>query len=127
MAEVASRPIPVPNAPSSSANVNEQDMNIEMAVEAVDILLEEENEDDVEEEEEDDPETLDLSGQGLEKLSRAAPDFQLNTMTLILDRNNLQRMDNIHTFQCIEKVQKMGAKSAQEIMTYGRSKTGPNL
>ena len=47
---------------------------------------------------------LDLSGQGLEKLRRAAPEWQLHTTTLILDDNNLQRMDNIHTYQCIEKV-----------------------
>jgi hypothetical protein len=25
-------------------------------------------------------------------------------MTLILDNNSLQRLDNIHTYQCIEKV-----------------------
>ena len=51
-----------------------------------------------------DPDTLDLSGQNLEKLSRAAPSCQLDTTTLILDDNLLQRLDNIHTYQCLEKV-----------------------
>ena len=51
-----------------------------------------------------DPDTLDLSGQELSKLLRAAPECTLNTMTLILDNNSLQRLDNIHTYQCIEKV-----------------------
>lgn len=48
--------------------------------------------------------TLDLSGQDLQKLLRAAPECTLNTTTLILDNNSLQRLDNIHTYQCIEKV-----------------------
>lgn len=52
----------------------------------------------------DDPETLDLSGHGLTKLGRAAPGFELTTMTLLLDNNSLQRLDNIHTYQCIEKL-----------------------
>lgn len=47
---------------------------------------------------------LDLSGTGLEKLNRAAPDYVLNTTTLLLDNNCLQRLDNIHTYQCLEKV-----------------------
>ena len=47
---------------------------------------------------------LDLSGTGLEKLNRAAPDYILNTTTLLLDNNCLQRLDNIHTYQCLEKV-----------------------
>lgn len=51
-----------------------------------------------------DPDTLDLSGQGLEKLSRATPELILNTTTLILDNNALSRLDNIHTYQCLEKV-----------------------
>ncbi len=42
--------------------------------------------------------------QGLEKLTRAAPEWQLNTTTLLLDGNSLQRLDNIHTYQCVEKV-----------------------
>ena len=54
--------------------------------------------------EDDDPDTLDLSSQELTKLTRAAPECTLNTMTLILDNNSLQRLDNIHTYQCIEKV-----------------------
>ena len=47
---------------------------------------------------------LDLSASGLEKLNRAAPDDVLNTTTLLLDDNCLQRLDNIHTYQCLEKV-----------------------
>ena len=47
---------------------------------------------------------LDLSTSGLEKLNRAAPDDVLNTTTLLLDGNCLQRLDNIHTYQCLEKV-----------------------
>ena len=47
---------------------------------------------------------LDLSSSGLEKLNRAAPDDVLNTTTLLLDGNCLQRLDNIHTYQCLEKV-----------------------
>ena len=52
----------------------------------------------------DDPETLDLSAQGMTKLSRAAPGYDLTTLTLLLDNNSLQRLDNIHTYQCLEKV-----------------------
>ena len=55
----------------------------------------------------DDPETLDLSNHGLTKLSRAAPGYELTTMTLLLDNNSLQRLDNIHTYQCLEKVRKI--------------------
>ena len=51
-----------------------------------------------------DPDTLDLSGADLEKLSRATPELILNTTTLVLDNNKLQRLDNIHTYQCLEKV-----------------------
>ena len=51
-----------------------------------------------------DPDTLDLSGQGIEKLGRATDECQLNVSTLILDANDLQRMDNIHTYHCLEKV-----------------------
>ena len=47
---------------------------------------------------------LDLSDSGLEKLNRAARDDILNTTTLLLDNNCLQRLDNIHTYQCLEKV-----------------------
>ena len=51
-----------------------------------------------------DPDTLDLTGQALEKLTRATPELILNTTTLLLDNNNLVRLDNIHTYQCLEKV-----------------------
>jgi hypothetical protein len=47
---------------------------------------------------------LDLCGSGIEKLHRAAPLDVLNTTTLLLDGNCLQRLDNIHTYQCLEKV-----------------------
>ena len=53
---------------------------------------------------------LDLSGTGLEKLNRAAPDYVLNTTTLLLDNNCLQRLDNIHTYQCLEKVIRISIK-----------------
>jgi len=35
---------------------------------------------------------------------RATPQLVLNTTTLLLDNNNLSRLDNIHTYQCLEKV-----------------------
>ena len=60
-----------------------------------------------------DPDTLDLSSQGLEKLTRATPELILNTTTLILDENSLTRLDNIHTYQCLEKVA-FGSFSAHE-------------
>ena len=53
-----------------------------------------------------DPDTLDLAGQSLEKLTRATPELILNTTTLVLDNNSLTRLDNIHTYQCLEKVRK---------------------
>ena len=58
-----------------------------------------------------DPDTLDLSGADLEKLSRATPELILNTTTLVLDNNKLQRLDNIHTYQCLEKVRDEDHKS----------------
>ena len=45
-----------------------------------------------------------MSCQGLEKLHRATPELILNTTTLVLDNNKLARLDNIHTYQCLEKV-----------------------
>ena len=54
-----------------------------------------------------DPDTLDLSCQGLEKLTRATPELILNTTTLILNNNSLTRLDNIHTYQCLEKVKNL--------------------
>ena len=47
---------------------------------------------------------LDLSSTGLEKLNRAAAEYVLSSTTLLLDNNCLQRLDNIHTYQCLEKV-----------------------
>ena len=61
----------------------------------------------------DDPETLDLGSHGLTKLSRAAPGYDLTTLTLLLDNNSLQRLDNIHTYQCLEKVLKASAATAE--------------
>ena len=52
----------------------------------------------------DDPETLDLGSHGLTKLSRAATGYDLTTLTLFLDNYSLQMLDNIHTYQCLEKV-----------------------
>ena len=40
----------------------------------------------------------------MEKLTRATPELILNTTTLLLDTNKLTRLDNIHTYQCLEKV-----------------------
>ena len=51
-----------------------------------------------------DPDTLDLSSREMEKLARATPELILNTTTLLLDTNKLTRLDNIHTYQCLEKV-----------------------
>ena len=51
-----------------------------------------------------DPDTLDLTSASLDKLTRATPELILNTTTLLLDNNNLVRLDNIHTYQCLEKV-----------------------
>ena len=51
-----------------------------------------------------DPDTLDLSKREMEKLARATPELILNTTTLLLDTNKLTRLDNIHTYQCLEKV-----------------------
>ena len=53
-----------------------------------------------------DPDTLDLSSKSLDKLTRATPELILNTTSLLLDNNNLVRLDNIHTYQCLEKVKR---------------------
>ena len=42
----------------------------------------------------------------LDKLTRATPELILNTTSLLLDNNNLVRLDNIHTYQCLEKVKR---------------------
>ena len=70
------------------------------------LILEDLDHSPLNEHDEDLLDTLDLSGQGLEKLTRAVPECQLNTTTLLLDRNKLQRLDNLHSYQCIEKVRK---------------------
>ncbi|CAB4067863.1 CEP97 [Lepeophtheirus salmonis] len=62
------------------------------------------NELEAEEEDDEDPGILDLSGHDLEKLSRAHKECALTTTTLLLDNNALQRLDNIHTYQCLEKL-----------------------
>ena len=50
--------------------------------------------------------------QGLEKLHRATPELILNTTTLVLDNNKLARLDNIHTYQCLEKVRTHTVKTS---------------
>ena len=87
----------VPSPPQSDSNIEIPPLPLESGDEA-NLSLSMTTEDDL------DPDTLDLSGQELTKLLRAAPECTLNTMTLILDNNSLQRLDNIHTYQCIEKV-----------------------
>lgn len=47
-------------------------------------------------------ETLDLSGQGLKKLSRCPSDADIST--LIVDDNELQRLDNLDSYHRITKV-----------------------
>lgn len=46
--------------------------------------------------------TLDLSGQGLKKLSRCPSDADIST--LIVDDNELQRLDNLDSYHRITKV-----------------------
>lgn len=46
--------------------------------------------------------TLDLSGQGLKKLARCPSDASINT--LIIDDNELQRLDNLDSYHRITKV-----------------------
>lgn len=46
--------------------------------------------------------TLDLSGQGLKKLSRCPSDADIST--LIIDDNDLQRLDNLDSYNRITKV-----------------------
>lgn len=46
--------------------------------------------------------TLDLSGQGLKKLSRCPSDADIST--LIIDDNDLQRLDNLDSYHRITKV-----------------------
>lgn len=46
--------------------------------------------------------TLDLSGQGLKKLSRCPSDADINT--LIVDDNEIQRLDNLDSYHRITKV-----------------------
>lgn len=46
--------------------------------------------------------TLDLSGQSLKKLSRCPSDADINT--LIIDDNDLQRLDNLDSYHRITKV-----------------------
>jgi len=47
-------------------------------------------------------EILDLSGQGLKKLSRCPSDADIST--LIIDDNDLQRLDNLDSYHRITKV-----------------------
>lgn len=47
-------------------------------------------------------ETLDLSGQGLKKIGRCPSDADIST--LIVDDNELQRLDNLDSYHRITKV-----------------------
>ena len=47
---------------------------------------------------------LDLSGQGLKKLGRCPSDADIST--LIVDDNELQRLDNLDSYHRITKVRK---------------------
>ena len=95
MTEVASLPTTTSDANISLDLSSFEDPSVSMGI--VDVI----------EEVEEDPDTLDLSGKGLQKLSRAAKEWALNSTTLLLDNNALQRLDNIHTYECIEKVRQI--------------------
>ncbi|XP_036147489.1 centrosomal protein of 97 kDa isoform X6 [Monomorium pharaonis] len=61
--------------------------------------------------------TLDLSGQGLKKLSRCPSDADINT--LIIDDNELQRLDNLDSYH---KITKLSIIRNQLLRMYGVSK-----
>ncbi|CAG5102162.1 Similar to CEP97: Centrosomal protein of 97 kDa (Homo sapiens) [Cotesia congregata] len=61
--------------------------------------------------------TLDLSGQGLKKLSRCPSDADINT--LIVDDNELQRLDNLDTYH---RITKLSIVRNQLLRMYGVSK-----
>lgn len=54
-----------------------------------------------------DPTALNLSRKSLKKVPK--PEDALNLRTLILDENDLQKVDNIDSFLKIEKVRKLRA------------------
>ncbi|XP_076282830.1 centrosomal protein 97kDa isoform X2 [Lasioglossum baleicum] len=62
-------------------------------------------------------ETLDLSGQGLKKLSRCPSDADIST--LILDDNELQRLDNLDSYH---RITKLSIVRNQLLRMYGVSK-----
>lgn len=49
-------------------------------------------------------ETVDLSRRGLKKIEKAPLEDSKTIITLILDQNELQRLDNIETYNRIENV-----------------------
>ncbi|CAH0719267.1 unnamed protein product, partial [Brenthis ino] len=49
-------------------------------------------------------ETLDLSRRGLKKIEKAPPDESKTIINLILDQNELQRLDNIDTYNRVENL-----------------------
>ncbi|XP_041969633.1 centrosomal protein of 97 kDa [Aricia agestis] len=49
-------------------------------------------------------ETLDLSRRGLKKIEKAPPDESQTIINLILDQNELQRLDNIDTYSRVENL-----------------------
>ncbi|XP_029054957.2 centrosomal protein of 97 kDa isoform X2 [Osmia bicornis bicornis] len=61
--------------------------------------------------------TLDLSGQGLKKLSRCPSDASINT--LIIDDNELQRLDNLDSYH---RITKLSIVRNQLLRMYGVSK-----
>ncbi|XP_063991866.1 uncharacterized protein LOC135170203 isoform X2 [Diachasmimorpha longicaudata] len=61
--------------------------------------------------------TLDLSGQGLKKLSRCPSDADINT--LIVDDNELQRLDNLDSYH---RITKLSIVRNQLLRMYGVSK-----
>ncbi|XP_046745056.1 centrosomal protein of 97 kDa isoform X3 [Diprion similis] len=61
--------------------------------------------------------TLDLSGQGLKKLSRCPSDADINT--LIVDDNEIQRLDNLDSYN---KITKLSIVRNQLLRMYGVSK-----
>lgn len=51
-------------------------------------------------------ETLDLARRGLKKLEKAPLDDTQGVISLILDQNELQRLDNIESYSRLENVRK---------------------
>lgn len=54
--------------------------------------------------EESKSETLDLSRRGLKKIEKAPAEDSKTIINLVLDQNELQRLDNIETYNRVENV-----------------------